>query len=97
MLGPTTPSLAFLIGASAVNPEICKLSDIFTVAANLAGLPAISIPIGFHNKLPIGMQLIGSHLGEATLLQIAHAYQKLTDWHTKIPEAYLSVKSGGKS
>lgn len=97
LLGPTTPSLAFLIGASAVNPEICKLSDIFTVAANLAGLPAISIPMGFHNNLPIGMQLIGSHLGEATLLQIAHAYQKLTDWHTKIPEAYLSVKPGGKS
>ena len=97
LLGPTTPSLAFSRGAAAVNPEICKLSDIFTVAANLAGLPAISLPIGFQNELPIGMQLMGSHLSEATLLQIAHAYQQLTDWHTKIPEAYLSAKPGEAS
>lgn len=90
LLGPTTPSLAFPMGAAASDPLICQLSDIFTVAANLAGLPAISIPVGFHKRLPIGMQLTGSHLGEGTLLQIAHAYQTETDWHTKIPENYVS-------
>ena len=94
LLGPTTPSLPFLLGASATNPKIGQLSDIFTVAANLAGLPSISIPIGFAKNLPIGMQLIGSHMSEATLLQIAHAYQRDTDWHTRIPTAYLSEQSG---
>ena len=97
LLGPTTPSLAFPIGAAAANPLICQLSDIFTVAANLAGLPAISVPIGFQKELPIGMQLMGSHLGEATLLQIAHAYQSITDWHTKIPAGYSSAQPGAKS
>ncbi|PJD94313.1 MAG: Asp-tRNA(Asn)/Glu-tRNA(Gln) amidotransferase GatCAB subunit A [Legionella sp.] len=90
LLGATTPTLAFPIGESAQNPSVSQLSDIFTVAANLAGLPALSIPVGLHQQLPIGMQLIGSHFDEATLLQIAHTYQTATDWHTKIPNAYLS-------
>lgn len=96
LLGPTTPTLAFPIGASAADPSICKLSDIFTVAANLAGLPAISIPVGFHAGLPIGMQLMGAHLSEATLFQLAHAYQNMTDWHTKIPENFVN-QSGATS
>lgn len=90
LLGPTTPSMPFLLGASESNPKICQLADIFTVAANLAGLPSISIPVGFHKNLPIGMQLIGPHMSEASLLQIAHAYQMDTDWHTRIPTNYLA-------
>ncbi|MCX7091460.1 MAG: Asp-tRNA(Asn)/Glu-tRNA(Gln) amidotransferase subunit GatA [Legionellales bacterium] len=96
LLGPTTPTVAFPIGASTSNPLICQLSDIFTVAANLAGLPALSIPIGFQNNLPIGMQLIGSHFSEATLLQIAHAYQKDTDWHNRIPPDHASDQTGAE-
>lgn len=97
LLGPTTPTVAFPIGASSTNPLICQLSDVFTVAANLAGLPALSIPIGFQKNLPIGMQLIGSHFGEATLLQIAHAYQSDTDWHSKIPGIHSSDQLGAVS
>lgn len=96
LLGPTTPSLPFNIGASETNPKIGQLSDIFTVAANLAGLPSISIPVGFEKNLPIGMQLIGSHMSEATLLQISHAYQMNTDWHTRTPTAYLDEPLGGQ-
>lgn len=89
VLGATTPTLAFRIGESEKNPLVSQLSDVFTVAANLAGLPALSIPIGYAQQLPIGMQLMGSHFEEAKLLQIAHAYQTATDWHKKIPDAYL--------
>ncbi len=90
LLGATTPTLAFRIGESEKNPVVSHLSDVFTVAANLAGLPALSIPIGFDQQLPIGMQLMGSHFEEGKLLQIAHAYQTTTDWHKKIPDAYLT-------
>ena len=96
LLGPTTPTLPFPIGAAAANPLICQLSDIFTVAANLAGLPAISIPMGFYNGLPMGMQFLGAHMGEATLLQIAHTYQMHTDWHNKIPSEHLYTQTGAK-
>ncbi len=96
LLGPTTPTAAFPLGASSSDPMICILSDIFTVAANLAGLPGLSIPIGFQDQLPLGMQLIGPQFGEALLLQIAHAYQSETDWHTQIPEAYLSDQPGAE-
>ncbi len=64
------------------------LADIYTCAINLAGLPAISLPVGFQNKLPIGMQLIGNYFDEAKLLNTAHMYQQETDWHTKMPEGY---------
>ncbi len=96
LLGPTTPTVAFPMGASTSNPLVCQLSDIFTVAANLAGLPALSIPVGFQNGLPIGMQLIGSHFGEATLLQIAHAYQTNTDWHRKMPPDHAADQLGAE-
>ena len=66
----------------------CILSDIYTIAVNLAGLPGISIPAGFVNHLPIGMQLIGNLFGEAKLLNVAHQYQKATDWHKRIPEGF---------
>ncbi len=85
ILGPTTPSTAFKLGETINNPTQRYLADIFTVAANLAGLPALSIPVGFHQQLPIGMQLMGPHFGEARLLQFAHHYQQETDWHHKLP------------
>ena len=85
ILGPTTPSCAFKLGEKITDPIQRYLADIFTVAANLAGLPALSIPAGFSEGLPIGMQLIGAHFSEACLLNVAHYYQQCTNWHTKRP------------
>lgn len=85
ILGPTTPSCAFPLAQTSSCPVQSYLADVFTVAANLAGLPAISIPVGFKDKLPIGMQLMGNHFSEAHLLNIAHQFQQLTDWHTRRP------------
>ncbi|MGQ3889017.1 Asp-tRNA(Asn)/Glu-tRNA(Gln) amidotransferase subunit GatA [Legionella sp. CNM-1927-20] len=84
ILGPTTPTCAFQLG-EVTNPIQNYLADVFTVAANLAGLPAISIPAGFKNKRPIGMQLIGNHFKEALLLNVAYQYQQMTDWHLAKP------------
>ena len=64
------------------------LSDLYACGVNLAGLPAISIPAGFSNNLPVGMQLIGNYWQESLLLNCAHKYQEVTDWHTKVPEVY---------
>ena len=85
ILGPTTPSCAFKLGEKITDPTQRYLSDIFTVAANLAGLPALSIPAGFSAGLPIGMQLIGSHFSEESLLNVAHYYQQCTNWHHARP------------
>jgi aspartyl-tRNA(Asn)/glutamyl-tRNA(Gln) amidotransferase subunit A len=74
------------LGEPVADPTQRYLADIFTVAANLAGLPALSIPIGFSNGLPIGMQLIGAHFSEAQLLNAAHGFQQSTDWHLAIPQ-----------
>ena len=65
------------------------LQDIFTIPANLAGLPGISLPCGNHNGLPLGVQLVGNSLEEAKLFQAAHQFQKVTDWHKKLPEVEL--------
>ncbi len=83
--GPTSPTLPSEIGKQDDNPVNNYLADIFTVAANLAGLPAISIPVGFSEGLPVGMQLMGRPLEETTLLQVAHQYQLRTDWHIQQP------------
>lgn len=88
ILGPTTPSCAFKLGEKITDPTQRYLGDIFTVPANLAGLPGLSIPAGFNRGLPIGMQLIGTHFSEATLLTLAHYYQQSTNWHKKSPEEF---------
>jgi aspartyl-tRNA(Asn)/glutamyl-tRNA(Gln) amidotransferase subunit A len=85
LMGPTTPTPAFAIGAKMADPITMYLNDIYTIGANLAGLPAISIPCGLIAGLPVGLQLIGTHFAEATLLKAAHAYQRETDWHRQIP------------
>ncbi len=86
MLGPTTPTTAFPIGAKIDDPVQMYLNDIFTIPAPLAGLPALSIPCGFDGKgLPVGLQLTGDYFSEARLLGIAHRYQQATDWHLRVP------------
>ncbi len=81
LMGPTTPTPAFALGAKIDDPITMYLNDIYTIGANLAGLPAISIPCGFVDGLPVGLQLIGPHFAEERLLAAAHAYQQATDWH----------------
>ena len=85
--GPTAPTTAFAIGAKTDDPVQMYLSDIFTVPAPLAGLPALSIPCGFDSKgLPVGLQLTGPHFSEARLLAAAHRYQQASDWHLRVPK-----------
>ncbi|MGI9324906.1 MAG: Asp-tRNA(Asn)/Glu-tRNA(Gln) amidotransferase subunit GatA [Pseudomonadales bacterium] len=84
ILAPTTPTAAFKLGALA-DPVSMYQQDIYTIPASLAGLPAMSIPCGFVDGLPIGAQLIGPHHGEETLLTLGHAYQQRSDWHTQHP------------
>jgi len=85
IMGPTSPSTAFRIGEKADDPVQMYLSDIYTLAVNLAGLPGMSIPCGFAEQLPVGLQLIGNYFAEARLLNIAHRYQQVTDWHLQHP------------
>ncbi|MGB1110655.1 MAG: Asp-tRNA(Asn)/Glu-tRNA(Gln) amidotransferase subunit GatA, partial [Gammaproteobacteria bacterium] len=85
ILSPTAPSTAFKIGEKADDPVQMYLSDINTIAVNLAGLPGMSIPCGLSDGLPIGLQLIGNYLGEGRLLNAAHRFQQATDWHTRSP------------
>jgi aspartyl-tRNA(Asn)/glutamyl-tRNA(Gln) amidotransferase subunit A len=92
VLSPTAPTAAFPLGAKTSDPIAMYLNDIYSIAANLAGLPAISIPCGFvedgGSELPVGLQLVGPHFGESVLLSASHQYQRLTDWHKRLPEAY---------
>ncbi|MDE3209037.1 MAG: Asp-tRNA(Asn)/Glu-tRNA(Gln) amidotransferase GatCAB subunit A, partial [Pseudomonadota bacterium] len=86
ILGPTSPQPAFNIGERNNDPVSMYLSDIYTIAVNLAGLPGLSLPAGFSGQgRPIGIQLIGNYFNEARLLNIAHRYQQVTDWHTRRP------------
>jgi aspartyl-tRNA(Asn)/glutamyl-tRNA(Gln) amidotransferase subunit A len=86
ILGPTSPSVAFDIGAKSADPVQMYLSDIYTIAVNLAGLPGMSIPCGFgENGRPVGLQLIGNYFQEARMLGAAHRYQRETDWHLRMP------------
>ena len=86
--GPTTPTPAFKLGDKTDDPITMYLNDIYTIGANLAGLPAISIPCGMVNALPIGLHLVGPHWAEESLLRASHRYQQETDWHTLCPEVY---------
>jgi len=86
ILGPTSPSEAFGFNAKGDDPVKMYLEDIFTISTNLAGLPGMSLPAGLINGLPIGMQLIGNYFDEARMLNVAHQFQSITDWHTLAPE-----------
>ncbi len=88
IMSPATPGTAFKLNEKTDDPVSMYLSDIYTVSVNLAGLPAISIPAGFHQNLPVGMQIIGNYFAESRLLNLAHQYQQVTDWHQQIPEAF---------
>ena len=87
ILGPTTPGTAFALGEKADDPVAMYLNDLYTIPANLAGLPGMSLPCGFDGKgLPIGLQLVGNYFAEAKMLSVAHQYQRATDWHRRVPE-----------
>src|SRR5271170_3075397 len=88
VIGPTTPTPAFDIGAKINDPVTMYLNDIYTIGANLAGLPGVSLPCGFVDGLPMGLQLVGPHFAEAKLLNAAHQFQSATDWHTQAPRGY---------
>lgn len=90
ILGPTSPTTAFQLGEKAADPVQMYLSDIYTIAVNLAGLPGMSLPCGFSGELPVGMQLIGNYFDEAALLNVAHRYQQVTAWHKQTPPAFVS-------
>ena len=86
-MGPTSPSVAFAFGAKNADPVQMYLSDIYTISTNLAGLPGMSLPCGFgNNNMPVGLQIIGRWFDEARMLNVAHQYQQVTDWHTRLPE-----------
>ncbi|MAZ77415.1 MAG: Asp-tRNA(Asn)/Glu-tRNA(Gln) amidotransferase GatCAB subunit A [Legionellaceae bacterium] len=85
ILGPTSPCTAFKLGEKSDDPVAMYLSDIYTIAVNLAGLPGISVPAGFVDGLPVGLQLISNHFTEEKLLNVAHQYQQVTDWHNRRP------------
>jgi len=85
IMGPTSPTTAFNLGEKGEDPVQMYLSDIYTIAVNLAGLPGMSIPAGFAHDLPVGLQLIGNYFDEARLLNVAHPYQQVSDWHQRSP------------
>jgi aspartyl-tRNA(Asn)/glutamyl-tRNA(Gln) amidotransferase subunit A len=87
IMGPTTPTTAFKLGEKS-DPVSMYLSDIYTIAANLAGLPGMSIPAGFSNNMPVGLQIIGNYFEESKLLNVAHQYQQQTEWHKAIPDNF---------
>jgi len=88
IIGPTAPTPAFRLNEKTADPVSMYLSDIYTVSVNLAGLPAISIPAGQIGGLPVGMQIIGNYFSESKLLNVAHVYQQMTDWHRQLPQGY---------
>ena len=92
IIGPTSPSTAFNLGEKGDDPVQMYLSDIYTIAVNLAGLPGMSIPCGFGeagangSAMPVGLQIIGNYFDEARMLNVAHQYQLATDWHSRAPQ-----------
>ena len=88
IMGPTAPTTAFRLGEKADDPVTMYLSDIYTIAANLAGLPGMSIPVEPADGLPVGLQMIGNYFAEARLLNVAHRLQQVTDWHLRAPPGF---------
>jgi aspartyl-tRNA(Asn)/glutamyl-tRNA(Gln) amidotransferase subunit A len=86
LMSPTTPSPAFVQGEKTSDPVTMYLEDVFTIAINLAGIPAMSVPAGFVDGLPVGLQIIGDYFSEARLLNAAHQFQQVTDWHQREPQ-----------
>lgn len=97
IMGPTSPSVAFAFGAKSADPIQMYLSDIYTISTNLAGLPGMSLPCGMavggagtsKHPMPVGLQIIGNWFGEAKMLNAAHQFQRVTDWHTRMPEGVI--------
>ncbi len=85
IVGPTTPTPAFKIGENISDPLTMYANDILTIPVNLAGVPGISVPCGFANGLPLGLQIIGKHFDESTVYRVAHAYEQATDYHKQKP------------
>ncbi len=88
ILGPTTPNPAWKLGAKSADPVSAYLEDIYTITANLAGIPGLSMPAGFVDGLPVGVQLLAPYFQEARLLNVAHQYQQVSDWHTRTPAGF---------
>jgi aspartyl-tRNA(Asn)/glutamyl-tRNA(Gln) amidotransferase subunit A len=89
IMGPTSPTTAFKIGAKSDDPVAMYLSDIYTISVNLAGIPGMSIPAGFDAQgLPVGLQIIGNYFDDARLLNVAHQYQQASDWHKRVPKGF---------
>jgi aspartyl-tRNA(Asn)/glutamyl-tRNA(Gln) amidotransferase subunit A len=88
IMGPTAPSTAFALGEKVDDPVTMYLNDIYTIAANLAGLPGLSLPVAPVNGLPVGLQIIGNYFAEAKLLNVAHRFQQETEWHKQVPKGF---------
>lgn len=91
LMGPVTPTTAFKIGEKSDDPIAMYLGDIYTLPISLAGVPAVSIPVGFSDNLPVGLQIIGDYFNEAKLLNVAHQYQQVTDWHKQSPSQFTGA------
>ena len=96
IMGPVAPDTAFKLGEKTSDPISMYLGDIYTIALNLAGLPGMSVPAGMANDMPVGLQIISNSFTEGRLLNVAHQYQQVTDWHTKVPEKYAITDEGEK-
>ena len=88
IMGPVSPAPAFNLGEKSEDPTSMYLADLYTIPVNLAGLPGMTVPAGFVNNRPVGLHIVGPYFSEAKLLNIAHQYQQVTDWHTKMPAQY---------
>ena len=88
LITPTSPTVPFKIGEKSEDPLQMYLSDVCTIPINIAGIPAVSIPAGFADNLPVGMQVIGKPFSEETIFQVAYAYQQVTDWHKRHPPIF---------
>ena len=89
ILSPTTPTTAFPLSNEKEDPTKMYLQDIYTIPVNLAGLPALSVPAGMSDRMPIGLQIIGNYFEEARLLGVANRFQQVTDWHKLLPDLIL--------